>query len=268
MSRLRHLYFPLAYQSATDDKLKLDGLKKLQVLVNFHAGICDADDLPMLRNLEVFEGIGDGNNDNLEKMINFIQGNELVLSHSSLTIKNIDSSSNERLSVVTALLTCGGLHHLDIEEDLFELILPLPWQFGSNLTNIVFNQTRFHEDPMPTLGKLPQLRSLVLCNGAFVGKKIMCAEADFVRLRCLKLHYLWGLREFEVEIGAMPCLSSFMVMRCNNLKLLPDYLMEIPTLEQVTIASMPKEFKALVIRKAEDQLSKGHSLFVKFYGKN
>ncbi|KAL3824749.1 hypothetical protein ACJIZ3_020778 [Penstemon smallii] len=258
MSRLRHLYFPLAYQSATDDKLKLDGLKKLEVLVNFHAGICDADHLPMLRNLEIFEGIGDGNNDNLEKMINFIQGNELVLSHSSLTIKNCDSSLDERLSVVTALLTCGCLHHLDIEEILFELILPLPWQFGSNLTNI---------DPMPTLGKLPQLRNLVLCNGAFVGKKIMCAEAEFVRLRCLKLLYLWGLREFEVEIGALPCLSNFMVMRCDNLKMLPDYLMEIPTLEQVTIACMPKEFKALVRRKAEDQLSKGHSLFVNFCGK-
>ncbi|KAK4389430.1 putative disease resistance RPP8-like protein 4 [Sesamum angolense] len=60
LSRLRHLYFPLAFRSDTKDKLKLDTLKKLETLENFHASICDADDLQHLESLQILTVTVDG----------------------------------------------------------------------------------------------------------------------------------------------------------------------------------------------------------------
>lgn len=48
--KLRHLYFPVAYQSDhTQNKLHLDGMVWLETLENFHPGVCEVD---CIRHLE------------------------------------------------------------------------------------------------------------------------------------------------------------------------------------------------------------------------
>ncbi|KAK8603459.1 hypothetical protein V6N13_085645 [Hibiscus sabdariffa] len=64
------------------------------------------------------------------------------------------------------------------------------------------------EDPMPTLGKLPNLRLLILDEHAFMGKKMVCSAPHFPQLESLILDRFWYLEEWEVEEGAMPALRN------------------------------------------------------------
>ncbi|PIN19089.1 Apoptotic ATPase [Handroanthus impetiginosus] len=264
LSNLRHLYFPLACQSDTNDKLELNCLKKLQVLENFPAGICDADDILQLENLEIFKGFVDGNNRDLEKTINSINGIKTIC-HSSLVVKEFDSYSKDRQSIAARLLECNAIHNLDIEGYLG--VFPgLAQRIGSNFTEMIFNGSEFSEDPTPRLGMLPNLRSLVLCNDAFIGKKMTCSDGEFPRLTSLKLANLQFLENLEMETGSMPRLNIFTVEQCVKLDTLPCELTEIPTLQKLMIGSMTKEFQKKVEELVEEQRSFGNEdLTVTFY---
>ncbi|KAI3469850.1 hypothetical protein Pfo_026513 [Paulownia fortunei] len=261
LSSLRHLYFPLAYRSGTKDKLKLDSLKRLEILENFHAGVCDVDDLLQLENLQILTGIVDGDNMDLKKTVNCMNINKF-LRHSSLVVKNFDSYSKESLSTVAALLQCNALYALDIEGYLG--VFPLHDGIGSNFTQMVYNGSEFSEDPMPILGKLPNLRNLVLCNNAFVGKEMVCSESDFPQLTSLKLATLQYLENLEVE-GAMPRLTIFTIEQCDKLEMLPYGFTDIPTLEKLMIGSMPKTFQDKVKEMFEEMSDLGFELTVTFY---
>ncbi|PIN19084.1 hypothetical protein CDL12_08237 [Handroanthus impetiginosus] len=241
---LRHLYFPLACRSDTNDKLKLNGLKKLQVLQNFPAGVCDADDLLQLENLEIFTGIMDGNNIDLEKTIISINGMK-SLCRSSLVVKAFDSYSEERRLIVARLLEHNAIHSLDIEGYLG--VFPrLDKGINSNFTELIFNGSEFSDDPMPILGKLPNLRSLVLCNDAFIGESMTLSKDGFPQLTSLKLATLQFLYYLEVETGSMPSLNIITVEQCDKLCWLSLVLKEIPTLQKLMIGSMPHTFQRRV----------------------
>ncbi|KAK4425438.1 putative disease resistance protein [Sesamum alatum] len=264
LSRLRHLFFPLAFQSNTKDKLKLDTLKELETLENFDAGICDTQDLLQLENLQILTGTVEGNNVLLNHIISSMNRVKL-LGCCSLVVKSFDSYSKERLSIVAALLECNALYALDIEAYLGELPLH-DVRFSSSFTELVFNGSEFKEDPMPVLGKLPSLRSLVLCNDAFVGKKMVCHQLDFPKLTSLKLASLQLLEELEVETGAMPNLTILMVEQCDKLEMLPIEFADIVTLQKLMIGSMPEEFKNKVKELIEEIRDLGNfELTVTFY---
>ncbi|KAI3469828.1 hypothetical protein Pfo_026491 [Paulownia fortunei] len=107
---------------------------------------------------------------------------------------------------------------------------------------MVFNGSEYCEDPMPILGKLPKLRSLVLCNDAFIEKKMVCSEPDFPQLRSLKLVTLQSLEEWEVE-GDMQNLTILTIEHCDKLKELPSGLIKLPTLRKLMIRLTPTEFQ-------------------------
>ncbi|KAL2230126.1 UNVERIFIED_CONTAM: putative disease resistance protein [Sesamum indicum] len=249
LSRLRHLYFPSAFQSDTKDKLKLDCLKKLEILENFNASICDADDLLQLENLQILTGIVDGHNVDLKNTISSLNRVKL-LGRSSIVVKNFDSYSVERLSIVAALLECNALNALDIEGYIGEL--PLHREIGSNFTELVFNGSEFKQDPMPVLGKLPNLRSLVLCNDAFVGKQMVCCELNFPQLRRLKLVTLHLIEELEMQTGALARLTILTIEQCDRLETIPYKLAGIPTLTTLMIGSMPEGFQNGVNKLIEE----------------
>ncbi|KAL0368312.1 UNVERIFIED_CONTAM: putative disease resistance protein [Sesamum calycinum] len=264
LSRLRHLYFPLAFQSDTKDKLKLDSLKKLEILENFNASICDADDLLHLENLQILTGIVDGHNVDLKNTISTLNRVKL-LGRSSIVVKNFDSYSVERLSIVAALLECNALNALDIEGYIGEL--PLHREIGSNFTELVFNGSEFKQDPMPVLGKLPNLRSLVLCNDAFVGKKMVCRELHFPQLRRLKLVTLHLIEELEMQTGALARLTILTIEQCDRLETIPYTLLAgIPTLTTLMIGSMPEGFQNGVNKLIEEMRELANDeLTVTFY---
>ncbi|KAI3473042.1 hypothetical protein Pfo_031241 [Paulownia fortunei] len=253
LSSLRHLYFPLAFRSGTNEKLRLDSLKKLEVLENFNAGICDVDDLLQLENLQILTGTVDGNNKDLENTISAMKKIKF-LRHSSLVVKNFDSFSKERRLVLEKLLECNALHALDIEGYLG--VLPDNVATCSNFTEMVFNGSEFNEDPMAILGKIPNLRSLVLCNDAFVGKEMVCSESDFPQLRSLKLANLQYLETWELE-GAMENLTILTIEHCHKLEMFPSGLTKIPTLQKLMIGSMPKGFQDKVYQIKEEMMKLG-----------
>ncbi|KAK4389427.1 putative disease resistance protein [Sesamum angolense] len=262
LSRLRHLYFPLAFRADTKDKLKLDTLKKLETLENFHASICDADNLQQLESLQILTATVDGNNLDLQNTISSMNRSK-YLRRSSLEVKNFDSCSQERLSIVEALLECNALHALDIEGYLAKL----PGRkISSTFTEMVFNGSEFDEDPAPLLGRLPNLRSLVLCNNAFVARKMVCSALDFPLLTTLKLATLQSLEELEMETGAMPCLTTMIIERCDKFEVLPSGFKNIKTLKRLMIGSMPERFKNKVNEMIAEMRALGSDdLIVTFY---
>ncbi|KAK6161212.1 hypothetical protein DH2020_004593 [Rehmannia glutinosa] len=251
LSNLRHLYFPLVFRSNTEYKLKLDRLRKLEILENFHAGMCEVGDLLQLENLQILTGIVDGNNMDLKNTITSMNEKKF-LRHSSLVVKNFDSYSKEGLSVVATLLESNAIHALDIEGYLG--VFPRHEGIGSNFTEMVFNGSEFSEQPMPILGKLPNLKSLVLCNDAFVGKEMVCDESYFPQLRSLKLATLQSLEKWTMkgDMLIMPSLTILTIEQCNKLEMLPYELSEIPTLQKIMIGSMPKEFQVKVMEFVEE----------------
>ncbi|KAL2230125.1 UNVERIFIED_CONTAM: Disease resistance RPP8-like protein 3 [Sesamum indicum] len=249
LSRLRHLYFPRTFKSDERNKLKLDGLEKLEILVNFHAGICDSDDLLRLENLRILTGVVDGNHMDLKNTIisiRFLSGN------ASLVVKSFPSySPQEKRSIVAALLECNALTSLG----LFDYLPDLPFNegIGSNFTELIFGRSMFKQDQMPVLGKLPNLRSLVLCDDAFVGRKMVFYALNFPRLTSLKLETLLRVEKLEVEAGGLPRLTILTIHRCDKLELmLQGGLAEISTLRKLMIGSMPQGFKNQVKSMIEE----------------
>ena len=59
----------------------------------------------------------------------------------------------------------------------YELIFP------SNLVELILYHCRLKQDPMLTLGKLPNLRALKLIRNAYTGRKITCSSGAFPRLK-------------------------------------------------------------------------------------
>ncbi|KAL0305229.1 UNVERIFIED_CONTAM: hypothetical protein Sangu_3043700 [Sesamum angustifolium] len=99
---------------------------------------------------------------------------------------------------------------------------------------------------MLVLGELPNLRSLVLCHDAFVGKEMMCNEEGFPELTSLKLATLQFLEKLEVDATAMPKLNILTIEQCDKLEMPPYDLEDLPSLRKLMIGSMPEEFRSKV----------------------
>ncbi|KAK8664726.1 hypothetical protein V6N13_084504 [Hibiscus sabdariffa] len=221
MEQLRHLYLP--HQCKTKTKLKLGTLRNLQTLVNFNTDICYLKDLIKMVNIRVLEIRGpfkiEGfDTEDLDKNPPIVQGKHLH----SLSIsgyKRIDPAHLTHL-----LSTCVSLCKLSLDVEISKL--PEYHFLSANLAHIYLRWCKLEEDPMPTLGKLPDLRVLEMGNFAFVGKEMVCHGQGFPKLHCLSLWGLNYLEEWKVDDGAMPSLRRLKINYCPDLKLLqlPDRL--------------------------------------------
>ncbi|MFQ6658879.1 hypothetical protein Gotur_027971, partial [Gossypium turneri] len=123
------------------------------------------------------------------------------------------------------LSSCVNLCELILEVKIEKL--PDFHHFSSSIGYVHLRECKLVEDPMPTLEKLPNLRVLELYDYAFVEKEM-------------------------VEEGAMPALRYLEIRRCEKLKMLPDGLRCIATLQELKIQYMPKEFKDKMVQGRED----------------
>ena len=114
----------------------------------------------------------------------------------------------------------------------YELIFP------SNLVELILDYCRLKQDPMSTLGKLPNLRALKLKNDAYIGKKITCSSGAFSRLEFLRLKGLIYLEELIVEESALPSLKTLQIYRCNEMEKLLHQLQKLKSLQQVKLKNM------------------------------
>ncbi|XP_027165905.1 putative inactive disease susceptibility protein LOV1 [Coffea eugenioides] len=241
LERLRHLYFPLAFQTPDHrGMLKLDSLKQLEILEGLNTSVCRAKDLIKLTNLRILVATAEGNLEDLELIIRYIGINSSHLKRTSLDIKKFDCYSEERLSFIQRLFSCPVLDTLQIEGHIGKLsdIGTISGRF----TEIVLNGSELDQDPMPTLGNLPNLRILVLEVEAYLGKKLHCSDTGFPELRSLKLSKLYNLEEWEVDEGALQKLSTLEVSMCRRMKKLPQGLQSIITLRKLKVSMMPQQF--------------------------
>ncbi|KAK9016512.1 hypothetical protein V6N11_079008 [Hibiscus sabdariffa] len=148
------------------------------------------------------------------------------------------------------LSTCVSISKLSLDVEMSEL--PENHHLSPDLAYIHLERCKLEEDPMPKLEKLPNLRALELHKKAFIGKKLACSAQGFPKLESLSLKDLSQLEEWKVDEGAMPCLQRLQIGSCRGLKMLPDGLRFITTLQQLKIEKMPKAFKERVEKGEED----------------
>ncbi|WOH08495.1 hypothetical protein DCAR_0727936 [Daucus carota subsp. sativus] len=81
----------------------------------------------------------------------------------------------------------------------------------------------FREDPMPTLGDLPNLTALEL-DSVYMGKTMVNSHNAFPSLQILRFIDFPELEEWQAEDGAFPSLRSFQKTDCGKLKKIPVQL--------------------------------------------
>ncbi|KAK7853998.1 putative disease resistance protein [Quercus suber] len=116
------------------------------------------------------------------------------------------------------------------------------------LSDLTLSASGLKEDPMPTLGSLPKLKSLSFHLGSFKGKEMVCLGKGFPELLVLKLGKLESLEEFQVEEGAMQKLRELDIRCCNKLKV-PTGLKHLKSLQELKLTNMPENFTTTIEKK-------------------
>ncbi|KAG2562790.1 putative disease resistance protein At1g50180 [Panicum virgatum] len=131
-----------------------------------------------------------------------------------------------------------------VEADLgiFERLNKLPESqlFPQGLRQLHLEAEAIEEDPMPILEKLPCL--VVLLLRGYSGSIMVCSAQRFPRLQELKLAY-FECDEWRIEIGAMPSLSRLELVGWWNMTKLPEGLLYLPSLEELSLALLTQIFE-------------------------
>nr|ACU65455.1 Rpi protein [Solanum sp. ABPT] len=157
---------------------------------------------------------------------------------SSYSLNNISSLKN----LSTLKLICGerqsfaSLEFVNCCEKLQKLWLQgrieeLPHLFSNSITMMVLSFSELTEDPMPILGRFPNLRNLKL-DGAYEGKEIMCSDNSFSQLEFLHLRDLWKLERWDLGTSAMPLIKGLGIHNCPNLKEIPERMKDVELLKR------------------------------------
>ncbi|KAG6656900.1 putative disease resistance protein At1g50180 [Carya illinoinensis] len=239
MEQLRHLYLPKWCDNSTDDKLQLTNLRNLQTLVNLPANKCDLRDLLSLTNLRKLVLNDSRHFHEFGPIIN--HPNKKLRNLQSLSMKaGLLSFPHKVIDIQQVVQGCPRLWKLHLEGRIEKL--PDCHEFPQNLAKLTLWGSSLVEDVMPTLGKLPNLRVLSGWE-VFVGKQMVCLENGFPKLESLLLRGLLNLEEWTVEPGAMPSLRYLKISNCIKLKMVPDGLRSVSTLQELEIRWMPRTFK-------------------------
>lgn len=129
------------------------------------------------------------------------------------------------ISTLQPLLSCKHLKSVWLNCKI-EIVAELSF-LPESITDLILTASYFTEDPMPTLGRLPNLAVLVLDQCAFVGEKMVCSAKLFPCLQFLKLGTLLYLEEFQVDDRALPSLRAF---QTNDINLRDKILQRVTSL--------------------------------------
>ncbi|KAF2318928.1 hypothetical protein GH714_011836 [Hevea brasiliensis] len=101
-------------------------------------------------------------------------------------------------------------------------------------------------DPMGILEKLPNLIILELDIGSYKGSKIVCSAHGFPQLETHTLASLKALEEWEIDEGAMPCLKTLRLLYLQKLKMIPEGMKSVTTIQELKICGMREGFEERV----------------------
>ncbi|KAL8128751.1 hypothetical protein V2J09_017906 [Rumex salicifolius] len=127
--------------------------------------------------------------------------------------------------------------------------LPTLNEFPPKLKVLALSGSRLKDDPMTILSQLPNLTVLRLLADSYSESVMNCPANGFKTLQVLRLWMLKELVKWTVQEGAMPNLKELSIRYCCKLEQLPDGLMDLDSLEELTLTAMPKEFVDKVKQK-------------------
>ncbi|KAH0757032.1 hypothetical protein KY290_020525 [Solanum tuberosum] len=150
------------------------------------------------------------------------------------SLKNLSSlkllcKDCESFPALEFLYSCQKLHKLWLQGRIEKL--PLSDQFPNSIIMMILSGSELTEDPMPTLGMLPNLRNLDLFR-AYGGKEITCIDNRFSQLEILRLDCLENLERWHLATSAMPHIKGFAIRRCPKLHEIPDRMKDVETLKR------------------------------------
>ena len=134
-------------------------------------------------------------------------------------------------SIPWTALTLSGLHllctlvlHGPVKRTLLEREgLELNYAWPAGLTYLKLVDSDFHQDPLPSLGQLSELRFLTLEENVHHWWEGMEFRGDgFKQLQELELTAIYDLERMNVEDGAMPHLQKLKIYECPSLKTIPQ----------------------------------------------
>ncbi|PPD86554.1 hypothetical protein GOBAR_DD16508 [Gossypium barbadense] len=153
---------------------------------------------------------------------------------------SISSSDLELLS------QCHHLSKLELRGEIKEDLCPshhVSKFLPPNIVKLTLCSSKMVHDPMGVLKKLPCLRILRLRDNAYVGTKMVCSIHGFPQLDSLEMISLRELKEWEIEEGAMPRLRSLYFNDIYNLKIIPEGLRYITTLQELKLTDMRRSLE-------------------------
>ncbi|RVW25368.1 Disease resistance protein RPP8 [Vitis vinifera] len=138
----------------------------------------------------------------------------------SLRLKSIDESNQPWDLELKPLVSLVNLSYIYL---LGRLRNPsIMSQFPYSLIDLTLSGSGLVEDPMQSLDKLPNLRSLKLLAKSYLGKNMLCSLGGFPQLRVLKLWKLEQLEEWNVEKGALQALRDLEIRFCRRCEKLSE----------------------------------------------
>ncbi|CAL5348017.1 unnamed protein product [Camellia sinensis] len=267
MELLRHLYLDESYRCRFVPRPEFYSLTNLQTLwsvfidedspVKF-----ELDRLINLKRLGVTSRIMSSRREamlsQLEAVADWVQK---LTQLQYLRLKSFDKHGQPwflPLKPLSAHTNLSSIYLLGLIEEKF-LVYGLPWA----LTDLTLSASGLKEDPMRTLKNLPNLRILRLFSKSFIGKHMLCASGGFLQLQVLALWKLEQLEEWKVAKGALPNLIDLEIRSCTKLKMLPDGLRDLSTLQKLKLTDMPKQFTdRITVNQGEDWDKIAHVLHV------
>ncbi|XP_073026575.1 probable disease resistance protein At1g58390 isoform X2 [Primulina eburnea] len=263
MGRLRHLFLkPRKTTKIDGGRLRLDGLTELETLIGFSSKLFETNHLLKLTNLQRFDGIVD-DLESLSVVVDHISKLKDQLREARLEINVRDDLSSEQGSLVIDSLMYCPLNYLSIHGKLRRFPTWDP-QLLHNLVYLVLSGNEIVEDPTETLQHLPTLQFLCLSNDAFVGTEMVCGSKGFPQLKNLILEGLSNLVGWRVEEEAMPNLSDLWICKCPKLEMIPEGMISMASITNLTIYGMPSNFMERLRIGGEDYPKIGHIPFLDF----
>ncbi|KAF8026889.1 hypothetical protein BT93_F3397 [Corymbia citriodora subsp. variegata] len=248
---LRHLYLNEVHIDAFFQKLTKGSLSSLQTLRGLHIGKEKAvtkvlDRLVNIRKLGLR-----CHEKSVKAVLNWVL--QLPNLH-SLKLRSIDEYgkpskielvSLEKQTKLCNLYLLGNLvKQVNLTGDLVKPV-NLTGVLPSCLRKLTLSMLELGEDPLPVLGKLPELSILRLFARSYLGNVMTCDSIGFPKLRVLKLWMLDQLSIWTVKEGTMPILQELEIRKCDKLGTI-NGIEHLKSLKGLTLTSMPESFTEII----------------------
>lgn len=243
MKQLRHVRLDNGVFPRQGKNLQLDKLTNLQTLSSMWVGDWVKDDLGKLTTLRDLGLRGD------------LRSMETALSYSVGKLKNLRLlwlMEPDVKGLIPMSIPWSNLQYLEtlyLYGRLGKLADP---EGFPRLTKLILKLAKLEQDPMTVLEKVPNLKYLKFIEESYLGEKISCSANGFPKLGVLHIEHFINLKEWTIEAGAMPNIRYLEIYHCYKLKMVPEGLRDLTTLQELVFAGQPGFFLDRVGKTGED----------------